>query len=388
MRIVCPSCGLAYRVPEELLVKRQTLRCSACGFRWHIHQSSTEVAPAPEAPASVVAAPAPEAPAPVEAASAPEVAAPVAAAPAPEVAASVVAAPAPEVAASVVAAPAPEVAASVEAAPAPEVAAPVAVAPAPEVAASVEAAPAPEVAASVEAAPAPEVAAPVAVAPAPEVAAPVEVVPAPEVAASVVAAPAPEAPASVEAETERTPHSVHAEIRIREAAPSPAEQEPYQDTSSVSADATKAGEDVAYAPADTSWSSDASEPHVQQYEYQFTGELKQPVSPAEKAYGASAMSAQTGTLPEVSGIGQKIQGIVSLLIAFLRGVFSGKFFPSKEKRSDFVAHLRALSLNGGFWRVAWSASLFLAFCVLCALWFWWDDIVYFWPPAGRIYQPY
>ncbi|MBS0986821.1 hypothetical protein, partial [Acetobacter thailandicus] len=257
---------------------------------------------------------------------------------------------------------------------------------APEVAAPVEVAPVPEVAAPVAAAPAPEVAAPVAAAPAPEVAAPVAAAPVPEVAAPVAAAPAPEVAASVE--TERTPHSVHAEIRIREAAPSPAEQEAYQDTSSVSADATKAGEDVAYAPADTSWSSDASEPHVQQYEYQFTGELKQAVSPAEKAYGASAMSAQTGTLPEVPGIGQKIQGIVSLLIAFLRGVFSGKFFPSKEKRSDFVAHLRALSLNGGFWRVAWSASLFLAFCVLCALWFWWDDIVYFWPPAGRIYQPY
>ncbi|MBS0981101.1 hypothetical protein, partial [Acetobacter thailandicus] len=264
----------------------------------------------------------------------------------------------------------------------------VAAAPAPEVAAPVAAAPAPEAPAPVAAAPAPEAPAPVAAAPVPEVAAPVEAAPAPEVAAPVEVAPAPEAPASVETETESTSHSVHAEIRIREAAPSPAEQEPYQDTSSVSADATKAGEDVAYAPADTSWSSDASEPHVQQYEYQFTGELKQPVSPAEKAYGASAMSAQTGTLPEVSGIGQKIQGIVSLLIAFLRGVFSGKFFPSKEKRSDFVAHLRALSLNGGFWRVAWSASLFLAFCVLCALWFWWDDIVYFWPPAGRIYQPY
>ncbi|MBS0959463.1 zinc-ribbon domain-containing protein [Acetobacter thailandicus] len=378
MRIVCPSCGIAYRVPEELLVKRQTLRCSACGVRWHIHQPSTEVAPVPEVAAPVAAAPAPEVAAPVAAAPAPEVAAPVAAAPAPEVAAPVAAAPAPEVAASVVAAPAPEVAASVVAAPAPE-------APA-----SVVAAPAPEVAASVAAAPAPEVAAPVAVAPAPEVAAPVAAAPAPEVAASVVAAPVPEVAASVETETETesTSHSVHAEIRIREAAPSPAEQEPYQDTSSVSVDATKAGEDVAYAPADTSWSSDASEPHVQQYEYQFTGELKQPVSPAEKAYGASAMSAQTGTLPEVSGIGQKIQGIVSLFIAFLRGVFSGKFFPSKEKRSDFVAHLRALSLNGGFWRVAWSASLFLAFCVLCALWFWWDDIVYFWPPAGRIYQPY
>ncbi|MGO3517964.1 MAG: zinc-ribbon domain-containing protein, partial [Acetobacter cibinongensis] len=54
MRIVCPSCGVSYQVPEALLAKRQTLKCSACGTKWHIHAP----APQPPAPASITDAPA------------------------------------------------------------------------------------------------------------------------------------------------------------------------------------------------------------------------------------------------------------------------------------------------------------------------------------------
>ena len=36
MKIVCPSCGAAYQVPEALLAKRHTLKCSACGVKWRL----------------------------------------------------------------------------------------------------------------------------------------------------------------------------------------------------------------------------------------------------------------------------------------------------------------------------------------------------------------
>ncbi|MDN6042403.1 MAG: zinc-ribbon domain-containing protein, partial [Acetobacter sp.] len=48
MRIVCPSCGVAYQVPAALLAKRQTLKCSACGTKWHIHAQPEDPTPAPD----------------------------------------------------------------------------------------------------------------------------------------------------------------------------------------------------------------------------------------------------------------------------------------------------------------------------------------------------
>lgn len=51
MKIVCPSCFAAYQVPEELLARRQTLKCSACGQTWRLSQ------PEQDTPAVEVAAP-------------------------------------------------------------------------------------------------------------------------------------------------------------------------------------------------------------------------------------------------------------------------------------------------------------------------------------------
>nr|WP_298795872.1 zinc-ribbon domain-containing protein [uncultured Acetobacter sp.] len=48
MRIVCPSCGVAYQVPAALLEKRHVLKCSACGVKWRLQPP----AEAPAAPAT------------------------------------------------------------------------------------------------------------------------------------------------------------------------------------------------------------------------------------------------------------------------------------------------------------------------------------------------
>ncbi|KXV57597.1 hypothetical protein AD948_13825 [Acetobacter senegalensis] len=47
MRIVCPSCGVAYQVPAALLAKRHTLKCSACGVKWRVELPVEEAAPPP-----------------------------------------------------------------------------------------------------------------------------------------------------------------------------------------------------------------------------------------------------------------------------------------------------------------------------------------------------
>ncbi|WP_211263336.1 zinc-ribbon domain-containing protein, partial [Acetobacter tropicalis] len=44
MRIVCPSCGVAYQVPAALLAKRHTLKCSACGVKWRVDLPVEEAA--------------------------------------------------------------------------------------------------------------------------------------------------------------------------------------------------------------------------------------------------------------------------------------------------------------------------------------------------------
>ncbi|NHO28856.1 hypothetical protein GOB82_02105 [Acetobacter farinalis] len=48
MRIVCPSCGVAYQVPAALLEKRHVLKCSACGVKWRLQPPAE--APAAEQP--------------------------------------------------------------------------------------------------------------------------------------------------------------------------------------------------------------------------------------------------------------------------------------------------------------------------------------------------
>ena len=42
MKIVCPSCGAAYQVPEALLAKRHALKCSACGVKWRLAPPEAE----------------------------------------------------------------------------------------------------------------------------------------------------------------------------------------------------------------------------------------------------------------------------------------------------------------------------------------------------------
>lgn len=53
MKIVCPSCFAVYQVPEELLARRQTLKCSACGQTWRLSQPEQDTAAAVVAPEDV-----------------------------------------------------------------------------------------------------------------------------------------------------------------------------------------------------------------------------------------------------------------------------------------------------------------------------------------------
>lgn len=55
MKIVCPSCFAAYQVPEELLARRQTLKCSACGQTWRLSQPEQDTTAAVAAPEDVAA---------------------------------------------------------------------------------------------------------------------------------------------------------------------------------------------------------------------------------------------------------------------------------------------------------------------------------------------
>ncbi|MFT9408000.1 zinc-ribbon domain-containing protein, partial [Acetobacter fabarum] len=80
MKIVCPSCGAAYQVPEALLAKRHTLKCSACGVKWRLTPPDAPedgpagtIAPAaaPDAPPAVIAAPVENTPAEPQAPSLP-----------------------------------------------------------------------------------------------------------------------------------------------------------------------------------------------------------------------------------------------------------------------------------------------------------------------------
>ncbi len=63
MRIVCPSCGAAYEVPEAKLAPGvRRLRCAACGAEWELAPPAP--APAPELAPEAVVPPAAEEPPP------------------------------------------------------------------------------------------------------------------------------------------------------------------------------------------------------------------------------------------------------------------------------------------------------------------------------------
>lgn len=56
MKIVCPSCGAVYQVPQALLARRHALKCSACGVKWRIGPPDHDgAAPAKAEPAPVAA---------------------------------------------------------------------------------------------------------------------------------------------------------------------------------------------------------------------------------------------------------------------------------------------------------------------------------------------
>jgi len=50
MRIECPDCAAAYEVPDHLLARRKTVRCSRCGIEWDARSGASvdEKPPGPQ----------------------------------------------------------------------------------------------------------------------------------------------------------------------------------------------------------------------------------------------------------------------------------------------------------------------------------------------------
>lgn len=356
MKIVCPSCGVAYQVPEALLAKRQMLKCSACGVKWRVQipqpQPEAVAEPVPHEHAQLQSAP-PEATAPHRAPEEKE--APITApsqAPAVDIPDSelppVAKAPAPQ-------APAQEPIAKQTAetsVPVEPLAPKAAVQPQP----------------TFQPAPPPQV-------PTSEVSAPPVSEPEPVAEPEYPPAPKPEEPVAPQHMLEVPQPTTVRQVHLTQTPPPRAPQHVEPTLSSIakpSAAPTPVAKPEPPQPRQTAaQTGQHSEP------------LRRAASPAPAAASSAphVVSQVAANTPQPMGM-PKVRPEVAQAYAQSAAAHVAQPKALSARKLD----VRGLILTEKFWKIAWVVSVVLAVIGFVAIWHWWNAIVHAWPAAARLHR--
>lgn len=353
MKIVCPSCGVAYQVPEALLAKRQMLKCSACGVKWRVQIPQPQPEPVAE-------------PVPHEHAQ-PQSALPEAAAPhrAVEETVEEKVAPAPASSES-------PIADKLDSGPLPAAEALAPQAPAPEpVAEETPKQPAPlepqAPAAPVQLQPEPQPVPPPAE-PAPEVPSAPAVEPEPEVEPEQP--PEPEELVAPQPVLEVPQPTTVRQVHVTQTPPPYVQPHVEPTLSSVTKPFAPSGPVAAPEP-----------PQPKEAATQ-TGQRSEPLRRASSpAATPSAPQVGAANTPRPMGM-PKVRPEVAQAYAQSAAAHVAQPKAQLARQLD----VRGLILTEEFWKIAWIVSVLLAVIGFVAIWHWWNAIVHAWPAAARLHR--